>query len=343
MIEARRGGHLVNVSSAAGIIGMPWHAAYSASKFGLRGVSEVLRFDLRRHRHRGQPGLPGRRAHRRSPRPSGSPAIDKESPAFRKAQAGFHKRAVTPEKAAEAIIKGVHRNKYWVYTSNDIRMIHLLQRYFPPGYVAGHARHERRRQQGAARRRAGDPQGGGVSTSTPRVAPGNLREAGLLVSGLRAPRRPGHRHRAAGRLPHARPAPPAVLGLAAVRRRADAGRQAAAPGDRAGDPPGGHADRQRLRAAPSTAASGRRAGLTADEIDRVADGPDATAGRPRDRLLLRVTDELHARAGPLGRDLVRSPGPARRAGVHRAGDAGRSLHDAGHHAHHAAGPADRPR
>src|SRR3546814_20356221 len=39
MIEAGRGGHLVNVSSAAGIIGMPWHAAYSASKFGIRGVS----------------------------------------------------------------------------------------------------------------------------------------------------------------------------------------------------------------------------------------------------------------------------------------------------------------
>ena len=49
MVEAGRGGHLVNVSSAAGIIGMPWHAAYSASKFGLRGVSEVLRFDLARH------------------------------------------------------------------------------------------------------------------------------------------------------------------------------------------------------------------------------------------------------------------------------------------------------
>ena len=29
---------------------LPWHAAYSASKYGLRGVSEVLRFDLARHR-----------------------------------------------------------------------------------------------------------------------------------------------------------------------------------------------------------------------------------------------------------------------------------------------------
>src|SRR6185369_15049173 len=49
MIEAKRGGHLVNVSSAAGLFGLPWHAAYSAAKFGLRGVSEVLRFDLARH------------------------------------------------------------------------------------------------------------------------------------------------------------------------------------------------------------------------------------------------------------------------------------------------------
>ena len=65
MVEAGRGGHLVNVSSAAGIIGMPWHAAYSASKFGLRGVSEVLRFDLAPARHRRLPGLPRRGAHAR--------------------------------------------------------------------------------------------------------------------------------------------------------------------------------------------------------------------------------------------------------------------------------------
>jgi NAD(P)-dependent dehydrogenase (short-subunit alcohol dehydrogenase family) len=134
MIEARRGGHLVNVSSAAGIIGMPWHAAYSASKFGLRGVSEVLRFDLHRHGIGVSLVCPGgvRTPLTQTVRIAG---IDKESPAFRKAQAGFHKRAVTPEKAAEAIIRGVHRNKYWVYTSNDIRLIHLLQRYFPPGYA----------------------------------------------------------------------------------------------------------------------------------------------------------------------------------------------------------------
>jgi NAD(P)-dependent dehydrogenase (short-subunit alcohol dehydrogenase family) len=133
MIEAGRGGHLVNVSSAAGIIGMPWHAAYSASKFGLRGVSEVLRFDLRRYGIGVSLVCPGgvRTPLTQTVRIAG---IDQESPAFRQAQAGFHKRAVTPEQAAEAILKGVRRNRYWVYTSNDIRLVHLLQRHFPRGY-----------------------------------------------------------------------------------------------------------------------------------------------------------------------------------------------------------------
>jgi NAD(P)-dependent dehydrogenase (short-subunit alcohol dehydrogenase family) len=49
MVAARRGGQLVNVSSAAGLVALPWHAAYSPSKFGLHGLSEVLRFDLARH------------------------------------------------------------------------------------------------------------------------------------------------------------------------------------------------------------------------------------------------------------------------------------------------------
>ena len=41
MVSAGHGGRLVNVSSAAGLVPLPWHAAYSASKYGLRGLSEV--------------------------------------------------------------------------------------------------------------------------------------------------------------------------------------------------------------------------------------------------------------------------------------------------------------
>jgi len=39
---------------------------------------------------------------------------------------------------------------------------------------------------------------------------------------------------------------------------------------------------------------GRRVGLTAEEIARTPDGPDAPGWTPRQRTLLRATDELHA-------------------------------------------------
>jgi NAD(P)-dependent dehydrogenase (short-subunit alcohol dehydrogenase family) len=134
MIEAGRGGQVVNVSSAAGIIGMPWHAAYSASKFGLRGVSEVLRFDLARHRIGVSLVCPGG-VDTGLTETVNIAGVDRTSPQFAKLQKAFRKRAVTPEQAAEAILRGVRRNRFWVYTSPDIRLVHLLQRYFPPGYV----------------------------------------------------------------------------------------------------------------------------------------------------------------------------------------------------------------
>jgi short-subunit dehydrogenase len=43
---ARGSGRIVNVGSILGSIGFPWFAAYSASKFGLRGLSEALRREL---------------------------------------------------------------------------------------------------------------------------------------------------------------------------------------------------------------------------------------------------------------------------------------------------------
>ena len=134
MIEARRGGQLVNVSSAAGIIAMPWHAAYSATKFGLRGVSEVLRYDLRKHRIGVSLVCPGGvdTGLVETIRIAG---IDQQSKAFVRARGHFQRRAVSPQQAAAAIWRGALRNRYWVYTSADIRLAHWLQRYFPPGYA----------------------------------------------------------------------------------------------------------------------------------------------------------------------------------------------------------------
>jgi len=39
-------GHIVNIGSALGALGLPFFSAYSASKFGLRGFSEALRREL---------------------------------------------------------------------------------------------------------------------------------------------------------------------------------------------------------------------------------------------------------------------------------------------------------
>jgi NAD(P)-dependent dehydrogenase (short-subunit alcohol dehydrogenase family) len=133
MVDAGRGGHIVNVSSAAGLIGMPWHAAYSASKFGLRGVSEVLRFDLRKHGIKVSLVCPGG-VDTGLTETLDIAGIDKHAPRFEKALAHFKKRAVSPEQAAAAILRGVHRDKYLVYTSADIWAAYTLQRLFPPGY-----------------------------------------------------------------------------------------------------------------------------------------------------------------------------------------------------------------
>ncbi len=133
MIEAGRGGHVVNVSSAAGLFGLPWHAAYSASKFGLRGVSEVLRFDLRRHGIGVSLVCPGgvRTPLVESVKIVG---VDSESPSIRRLKARFERRAVSPEHVAAKILEGVEKNRYLVYSSRDIQLGHWVQRKFAPLY-----------------------------------------------------------------------------------------------------------------------------------------------------------------------------------------------------------------
>ncbi len=49
MMSHGEGGHIVNVSSVAGIRAGPGTAVYAATKFAIRGLSEALRYDLARH------------------------------------------------------------------------------------------------------------------------------------------------------------------------------------------------------------------------------------------------------------------------------------------------------
>lgn len=55
--------------------------------------------------------------------------------AIRKETARFRRHAVSPERAATRILEGIERNRYWVYTSPDIRVGHFFQRHFEAGYA----------------------------------------------------------------------------------------------------------------------------------------------------------------------------------------------------------------
>jgi short-subunit dehydrogenase len=134
MVAAGRGGHLVNVSSAAGLFGLPWHAPYCATKFGLRGISEVLRFDLRRHDIGVSLVCPGA-VDTGLVETVEIAGVNGVSPAMERFRGRFRRTAVTPETAAARILEGVERNRYWVYTSRDIRIGHFLQRRFETGYA----------------------------------------------------------------------------------------------------------------------------------------------------------------------------------------------------------------
>ena len=128
---------------------------------------------------------------------------------------------------------------------------------------------------------------------TARVAPGRIRDTGLLVHGFA---------RLAGRA--AGTAPPAAFLTLGRHRRLFWGwlffAGALMPGGRL---PRRETELVILRVATLCGSAyelnqhrrlGRRAGLTADEIDRIALGPGDPSWGPRDRVLLRVADALHA-------------------------------------------------
>lgn len=127
MMAAGHGGQVVNVSSAAGLVALPWHAAYSASKYGLRGLSEVLRFDLARHDIGVSVVVPGavKTGLVKTVEIAG---VDRDDPKVSKWVNRFSGHAVSPEKAADKMLAGVAKNRFLIYTSPDIRALYAFKR-----------------------------------------------------------------------------------------------------------------------------------------------------------------------------------------------------------------------
>src|SRR5579884_491462 len=127
MVAAGRGGRVANVSSAAGLVALPWHAAYSASKFGLRGLSEVLRFDLARHRIGVSVVVPGA-VNTPLVNTVEIAGVDRDDPKVRRWVERFSGHAVSPEKVADKVLAGVAKNRFLIYTSADIRALYAFKR-----------------------------------------------------------------------------------------------------------------------------------------------------------------------------------------------------------------------
>ena len=112
---------LVCVASSAGILGLPWHAAYSASKGGVLSMLEVLRFDLASF---------GIKVHAVAPgavdtglvRTIDIHGIDQNNPRVQKAKKLFQGHAVSPAKCAQIIRRGVRKNKYLITTGGDVKL-----------------------------------------------------------------------------------------------------------------------------------------------------------------------------------------------------------------------------
>ncbi len=133
MIRADRGGHIVNVASVAGLMGAPWHAAYSASKAGLIGMSEALYFDLRPHRIGVTVVCPGGVD---TPLQETVEILgaDKGGKRLGELKKFFGRHAISPDAVAQQILAALKKKKFLVITSADVRFGYFFKHHAPPLY-----------------------------------------------------------------------------------------------------------------------------------------------------------------------------------------------------------------
>jgi len=136
-LKAAGDGHIVNVSSVFGLIGVPTQSAYNASKFAVRGFTEALRQELE---------MEGGRVSCTSVHPGGiktniarnarmGAGVEKITGDVDKARRDFEKMfRTTPEEASQTILKGVKGNKRRVLIGSDARAIDSMQRLMPTAY-----------------------------------------------------------------------------------------------------------------------------------------------------------------------------------------------------------------
>jgi NADP-dependent 3-hydroxy acid dehydrogenase YdfG len=129
MVDAKQGGHVVNISSIFGIYPATQTSAYVATKFAVRGFSLSLRDELAPHRIGVTAICPGMIATEivKDGRMSG--VIDGERK--QKMTKLFERRGLPPARVAEAIMAAVETNPAVRTVGRDARMLAALTRLAP--------------------------------------------------------------------------------------------------------------------------------------------------------------------------------------------------------------------
>lgn len=125
---ARRSGHIINISSAAGFIGVFGFTAYGASKFAVAGFSEVLRAEMKRYGIRVSVVFPG---------DTETPGLDYENqfkPPETKAISGTAK-AMKPEQVARIILRQAAKGRFLIFPALDVQLIYWLNTRLPKSWV----------------------------------------------------------------------------------------------------------------------------------------------------------------------------------------------------------------
>lgn len=133
LLRASDEARIVNVSSIYGIISPPGQAAYSASKFAVRGFSNALRHELEGSNVGVTVVHPGGVATSiaRNARKSAALTPEELAQGMERAQRMLR---MPPERAGEIIVAAIERRRPRVLVGNDARFAALLERLAPVGY-----------------------------------------------------------------------------------------------------------------------------------------------------------------------------------------------------------------
>lgn len=134
VLKEQPSSHVINVSSVFGLIAPPGNAAYSASKFAVRGFTEALRHELADTSVAVSCVHPGGVATNiaRSGRLGAGAA-----PAAKDESVKYHTKVskTTSEDAARQIIRGIKRRSKRILVGRDARIIDVIHRASPENYL----------------------------------------------------------------------------------------------------------------------------------------------------------------------------------------------------------------